>query len=68
MGSREQYLTSQQIIILESLEHQGKLEQEKLRKRIKRNDTQKLNSIEKHTDVFNKGRKLDFVSSLTSAH
>lgn len=66
-GSREQYRTSRQIIILDFLEHQGKLEQEKLRKRVKRDSTQKLNSIENQSDVLSEGRKLDGVSSPTSA-
>lgn len=58
MGSKGQYLTSQQIIILNFLEHQRKLEQEKLRKHVKRNYTPNLNSIEKQTDpaVLNQGR------------
>lgn len=54
---------SRQIIMLDFLEHHGKLEQEKPRKSVERNNTQKLSSIEKQTDVLNEGRTLDFVCS-----
>lgn len=47
---------SQQIIILSFLEHQRKLEQEKVGQRIKRKDIPNLSSIEKRTDVLNTGR------------
>ena len=49
---------SRQIIILSFLEHQRKLEQEKVGQRIKRKDIPKLSSIEKHTDVLNTERNL----------
>lgn len=58
VGSRGRFLTSQQIIILNFLEQQGKLEQEKLRKCIQRDSIQKLGSIEVHTDVSNQGGSL----------
>lgn len=45
----------------------GKLAQEKLRKSMQRNCTQNINSIENQIIAFNKGRKLDLVSSLTPA-
>lgn len=56
VGSKGPYLMSQQIIILNFLEHQRKLEQEKVGQRIKRKDIPNLSSIEKHTDVLNTGR------------
>lgn len=58
MGSRGRFLTSQQIIILNFLEQRGKLEGEKLRKHLERDNIQKLGSIERHTDVANEGGSL----------
>lgn len=61
---------SRQIIILSFLEHQRRLEQEKVGQRIKREDIPNLSFIEKHTDVLNTGRNFLpeslTISSLTS--
>lgn len=73
VGSKGRYLTSQQIIILNFLEHQRKLEQEKLRKQMKRNYPPDLDAVGKQTDTDVFDREGNFllesltVSNLTSA-